>query len=40
MSYGDNIIYVKLGKHPTMNFTTVSSASISIQKKAGLTDQV
>lgn len=30
----DNIIYVRLGKHPTMNFTTVSSASISILKKS------
>lgn len=31
---GDNIIYVQLGKNPTMNFTTVSSASVSIQKKS------
>lgn len=31
---GDNIIYVKLGKDPTMNFTTVSSASVSILKKS------
>lgn len=31
---GDNIIYVRLGKDPTMNFTTVSSASVSILKKS------
>ncbi|WML34395.1 GrpB family protein [Clostridium sp. OS1-26] len=37
---GDNIIYVKLGKNPTMNFTTVTSASVSILKKAGLIFQV
>jgi hypothetical protein len=31
---GDNIIYVNLGKDPTMNFTTVSSASVSILRKS------
>jgi uncharacterized protein YneF (UPF0154 family) len=31
---GNNIINVRLGKHPTMNFTTVSSASVSILKKS------
>lgn len=31
---GDNIIYVRLRKDPTMNFATVTSASVSIQMKS------